>query len=256
MSGRILLLGAGASGSSGPPSDLAVDLESDGVLWQDNARTTPVTADAQAIGAWDDLLSGLSYIQATAGLRPLYKINQQNGKPSVRFDGSNDVLTAALFAALNNATGYSLFVAFKIASGAGNQLVCTCVPTANPRACSIQVTGGGLNQYADTSNANFGTVAFVDSTTVLWEALYDGTQPTNATKLRCWKNGVAQSLTFTGTVPAALGAANTGFSVGCDSGGVRPFGGDLFTVCLYPRTLSNAERLLVETDINTKLAIF
>lgn len=62
-------------------------------LWQDSARTIPVTANNDPIGACDDK-SGLGrhIIQATAGSRPTYKTNIQNGLSVGSFDGSADNL--------------------------------------------------------------------------------------------------------------------------------------------------------------------
>lgn len=53
------------------------------------------TADNDPVGEWQDQ-SGLAHHpgQATAGLRPLLKLTQVNGYPSVRFDGTDDYLKA------------------------------------------------------------------------------------------------------------------------------------------------------------------
>lgn len=67
-------------------------------LWQDSARTTPVASDADPVGAWDDKSgNGRNVIQATAGLRPLYKTNILNGKAIVRGDGTDDLLNHAAY---------------------------------------------------------------------------------------------------------------------------------------------------------------
>lgn len=59
--------------------------KSDGVLYQDSARTTLVTADGDPVGSWSDA-SGLGnhLLQATSGLRPTYKTGQLNSKPTIR----------------------------------------------------------------------------------------------------------------------------------------------------------------------------
>ncbi len=59
--------------------------------------TTPVVADAAAIARWADTISGLSHhlnVLGGAGTRPILKLKQINGFPSIRFDGVDDLLQA------------------------------------------------------------------------------------------------------------------------------------------------------------------
>lgn len=61
------LFSGGEQGAWYDPSDLST-------LWQDSARTTPVTADGQPVGCIDDKSGNGNHLkQATAGARPLYK---------------------------------------------------------------------------------------------------------------------------------------------------------------------------------------
>ena len=54
--------------------------------------STPV--DADTVQNWKDLSgNGRHLVQATIASRPRYKINIQNGKPALLFDGSDDFLT-------------------------------------------------------------------------------------------------------------------------------------------------------------------
>jgi len=68
-------------------------------LFQDSAKTTPVTSDGDVVGAWADK-SGNSKdaLQATTANKPLYKTAIQNGKSLVRFDGTDDKLATASIA--------------------------------------------------------------------------------------------------------------------------------------------------------------
>jgi hypothetical protein len=67
-------------------------------LFQDAARTVPVTADGQPIGGVTDLSgAGHHLAQATAASRPTFKIGALNGQPVARFDGTDDSLSGQPF---------------------------------------------------------------------------------------------------------------------------------------------------------------
>ena len=67
-------------------------------LYQDSAKTTPVTADGDVVGAMADLSgNGNDVVQATTANKPLYKASIQNSLSVVRFDGVNDYLAATAF---------------------------------------------------------------------------------------------------------------------------------------------------------------
>lgn len=67
-----------------------------GTLWQDAARTTPVSANSDPVGAWDDQsASALHLTQGTAGAKPTYKSADVNGKAGLSFDGGDYVFSSA-----------------------------------------------------------------------------------------------------------------------------------------------------------------
>lgn len=83
------LLGVGAGTGTQPDAiaNLFLWHKADGSLFVDSARTTPVTADADAVGSWsDESGSGLHLVQTGGNNRPKYKTNIVNGEPVVRFD--------------------------------------------------------------------------------------------------------------------------------------------------------------------------
>src|SRR4051794_15888095 len=88
-------LRSGRSRSGGPPdlANLKVWLKADAGTFQDAALTTPATANNDPVGGWSDQSgSGAVLTQATAGKRPLLKLANQNGLPTVTFDGTDDFL--------------------------------------------------------------------------------------------------------------------------------------------------------------------
>jgi hypothetical protein len=73
-----------------------VDASDTATLFQDTARTIPVTANGESVAAWVDKGPNGWHLSSTTGNngRPLYRTAQQNGKPAVRFDGNSDSLSA------------------------------------------------------------------------------------------------------------------------------------------------------------------
>ncbi len=111
---------AGAGGGTFDPTQIAglkFWLKADGVLWQDSARTVRATADGDPVGAWDDGSAiGANCLQATAGRRPLLKLNQLNGLPTVRFNGPQNnplYLESNVLPAWGTTQG-TLFLVFRV----------------------------------------------------------------------------------------------------------------------------------------------
>lgn len=95
-----------------PTANLQLDLDARVGLVTTAAGSTPAVNDADPVGKWTDNSGNARVVnQATAGSRPILKLNQVNGLPSVRFDGTDDELTAPAFVSsdiITNTT-YELF---------------------------------------------------------------------------------------------------------------------------------------------------
>lgn len=123
---KLLALGM-LGGGAAPfvPSDVTGlttwwDLSLLSTLWQDTARTTPVTADAQAIGGITDR-SGQNFHHSEVG--PVYKANIQNGKSVGRLNGTNQRFILPSPPAIGTNDFYMLF-AFKVNTiAAGNTAI-------------------------------------------------------------------------------------------------------------------------------------
>lgn len=92
-------------------------LRADGTLFQDTAGTTPATADTDPVARINDAApTPLNQTQATAGRRPLLKLNIQNGLPILRADGTDDLLinaSASAYNVLHNGAGVTVLYAGK-----------------------------------------------------------------------------------------------------------------------------------------------
>lgn len=144
-------LGTG-SGSVFVPTDVTGLKEwgkADGTLYQDSGRTTPVTANNDPVGAADDASGNANHLlQATAGKRPLYKTNIQNGKPGLLFDSAlSQYLSQTGF--LANTPWYAVIVAqptFDPATVAGT--LCDKGNIDNRRIVRVQNGGARVSSLA------------------------------------------------------------------------------------------------------------
>lgn len=74
-------------------------------------------ADEAAVASWEDLAGfGPDLAQATGAKRPTYQTNEINGLPIVRFDGTDDIIAAALASVISQP--FTLFLIAKHTSGA------------------------------------------------------------------------------------------------------------------------------------------
>lgn len=83
-----------------PASGAWFDSNDLSTLFQDSARTTPVTSDGDPVGAWDDKSGNGNHLtQATASERPVYRTS--GGLSWVEFDQVDDNLTVTFGAPIS-----------------------------------------------------------------------------------------------------------------------------------------------------------
>jgi len=72
------------------PNDLGSAL----ALWLDAEDTASITLNGSNVSQWSDKSGNAKHaVQATASLQPAFVSNGLNGRPSLNFDGVNDVMT-------------------------------------------------------------------------------------------------------------------------------------------------------------------
>jgi len=93
-------------------------------LFQDSAGTIPVTADGDPVGRITDKSgNGKHLIQATAGSRPLYKIDGTTGKPYIHTNDSDAWMSCASFN-MSGTDSVSVFTAMQKDSSAAFAVFC------------------------------------------------------------------------------------------------------------------------------------
>jgi hypothetical protein len=104
-------------------------------------------------------------------------------------------------------------------------------------------SGCRFDVYTPTASyGRTGTGALTTGQTTCLVAVYDGAGAANADRLKIYINGQAQTLTFSGTIPAAIGThAGTTYLCGHPSTNTRTLNGLFFEARVYNRALPAAE---------------
>lgn len=122
----------------------------------------------------------------------------------------------------------------------------------------------GTNWSFGQSSGNYGTATVTNDTNKfhIYGFIYDGSQSTNATKLRFRYDRTGQTLTFTGTIGTDTGSPSYWFFGGDNrASGVNPtftatyMSGYMAEVLIWTRTLTSAEIASVELYLNQKWAL-
>jgi hypothetical protein len=213
--------------------------------WYDATRLSSITKDgSNFVSQFSDLSGNGNHLaQSYTGLRPLYSATGLNNKPSIKFDGVDDILKS-----ISNSTittpPYSLFVVFS--------------PATSGTAEQIIVSWGG-NQYtaldiAVTQNIRFGNfaVGFVgagNNSLVTNSVYYTSATKSSSSLISLWVNGILKG---TGTKVATVTADK--LTMG-NSDSSFPFNGYISEIILYNRELSTAERQKVELYLKKKYSL-
>lgn len=210
--------------------------------WWDTSQEA--YADAAAVTQLTDRSSnGRNLVTGTS---PDFDWYVQNGRPSVKYTALNlDYLTNAAFVALDGVAAATFFSVTK--NWTGGILF-------SPNGVKLQVEILAGNLVVTASTGNFGSVAVTGANPNIVSVVYNGAGAANADRLKVWVNGVAQTLAFTGTIPATLGTA-TGLDVGRAYGVGTYIDGDLQEIALYTAVLTDADRRAVENGLAQKYLI-
>jgi len=243
----VLPTGSGAAGSGqqtfGPAllGGLVAWFAADAVghVWQDQARTVPAVADGDPVGVWDDLSSlGSNAVQATAGFRPLLRTNLLNGRPVLRFDGLDDYLrTAAWAAAL--VQPYTVVLVARDAVPATSSAFWA---TENAAIGTTYRAVGGF--YRLFAGSNLISTTGVDAVTHVQTQVV-------TTSSTLWLDGVS--------IAAGAAGANTlsGLTLAGSSAAtpVTYLSGDITEVLVYNRALLTGERVDLEHYLGSKYGL-
>lgn len=216
-------------------------LKADGSLYQDSARTTPVTANDDPVGSWTDESGNGNHVsQATAANKPLFKTGIVNGKPTVRFDGTNDFMTRTFGAALTQPN--TIFVVHSY-SGNANNYVYDGVDGSNRHAMGQGVITP-LNPQIYAGNG-IGQIQSPPSPVQIWSCVYNAASG-NFYKPSTGSNAVGD----TGT--QAMG----GITLGARFTTISDFlTGDITELLVFNSSLSLSDQNCVGNYLEAKYAL-
>lgn len=215
--------------------------------YQTTNTSTAAVADGDPVGNWLDL-SGNNYslIQATSGNRPTLKLNQQNGYPSIRFNGT----TTSLARASALTTTYSAITVVAAFKSTTFTTVGTWIDAqSSSSAGRYVIRSGQTSGYWSWSSGSFvtGSAGTANSWAVL-NATFNGAS--SAFHL----NGGTDSTGNIGTANSPFGS--NGILLGQGGSGGNWCSGDMLEICYYSGALSNANRTLVDNYFRTKYGIW
>lgn len=157
---------------------------------------------------------------------------------ALNFDGSNDIVDLGNIAVLNGATQYTIeawvqFETFSIYSTVFAKRVAD-----NDRAAMLQVWSF-TGDIAVAVNGGYGYTSEPLNTDTWYHiaVVYDGAQPSDATRLKLYVNGSAKSLTFLDEVPNTTPMTESRFTLGAEYNGITPIDADSSIVVPFDGTI-------------------
>ncbi len=224
----MLLCGAGGAGLPFTPAAI-----SGLTIWLDASQLTGLS-DGNAISSWTDFSGGSHHaVQASGTRQPLYKTNIQNGKPVVRFDGSNDSIATPSFT-FNNPLTVFVVANITVVAATNRFLIDGATDLSTPMT------------YNGTSSLLAAAPMSVTITGGVWHA-------------HCLIVKGANSTLRTDGGSPSTGTHNgnpSGLTIGseADLSAFTFLGGDVAEVLAYNSALSDADRGLVEAYLRAKWA--
>jgi len=145
---------------------------------------------------------------------------------SLTFDGVDESVNLGRVTATESASNISLSFWFKVPSLASNEQLLGRFNSSNAKQLKCNTKTGGefafwTRNSADTAGVECRTPASTIAANTWYHALvtYDGTQGTNAGKVKIYIDGVSQTLTFSGTVKSTTDNGTNNFLIGGIAGG-------------------------------------
>jgi len=215
-----------------------------------NLNTAAIAAWAggasYVVTVYDQAPAGDNVTQAVAANQPLYVASIRNGHAGMTFDGTNDCLRGAFTTGGALSQPFSLFAVARLdAAGVNddeyrmltdsddiaNRLIMGQYPTGAPDTWRIM---GGATLVGSGSDALWN----------IWSALFNGASS------QFWHNGVSEA-------SGNAGAQNAdGLTVGDSFNDLGRWWGDIVSVIICDPSLSDAQRVAMQVQMNSYWAVY
>lgn len=211
-----------------------------------DAGTTPAV-DAGTIQQWSDQSGAGNHLsQATGESRPTYQAPHLGDIGAVSFPGSKFMANSG-FSAVNGATALTLVYVLELL---GDGILVSTNTGSNGLETYYQAAANNLYDFF-SARAIDGIQ--VGHPTWIQEVVYDGSQATNATKLKHFSSGRQLTLSFDGTIPTALPATN-GLTIGRSSDGTTSATVKVRELLIYTGALNSTDRGNLRTYLRARHA--
>jgi hypothetical protein len=214
-------------------------------------------AENTPVATWYDT-SGNHYnaTQPTAGLQPIFKTNQYNGRPALVFDGSNDYLS--LGTQLGKPNTYTVFVlamtpntarteSIFSSSDSGGSTRYSWVEVANLGSLPGQIEYGfGNDTLPGTAAYNYGHTTVPVLSNNIFRDIAE-TYMNGDAAVKIYADGVQQPTTNESGTGTSIGGTAAETAIGRYGGFNGSYWlGDISEIVVYNRVLSDSERLAVD----------
>jgi hypothetical protein len=243
-------------GGVGKNTNNALWLKADKSVYS-NAGTT-LAVDASTVQQWNDVSGNSNNVsQGTAGNRPIYKVNQVNGKPALQFTGDMYLAPGAL--GIAGTGGFTYFIVLEPTSytsgatsdGSGDYILDRT--TGTNELTSLKVTntskfgfqkrdnvGGGLGGPETTTSINTAAYQLVDY------------MRERAVSYRIYLNGTMEASSADADADLTPPATQIGRHATTAGQGLHGFMAEL---AIYGTSLNTAQRIIVENYLASKYAL-
>lgn len=196
-------------------------IENDQTKVFSDAGTTQAVDGAAIQQINDKSTSANNFVQATSGLRPIWRVNA-GGKPYFEFDGVDDIMATAANAGLRDANGQFWIIAtgyFNAILGTAQNLASASIGTGGWAIYHQNGHADGKSYNSTPANVADAASASNDITATTWVSIamqvtYNASDPTLST-VECWINNSSNGPTTMGASPNTLDSkVNLGASLG------------------------------------------